>query len=303
MTNIQFQSFPNSIRNYLNYQLEIVVQNYPFILINEPGEYIHDFRVAIRRSRSIITECKYWLPKEFVKLSKNILGKIAKSTNLLRDYEVFLIGLNDLHDNFEPGFENEKMKFETYLRNHFKREIKLVQEYLATEQFENEIEQYKNGLKVLAESDAENRGNNLQEIYELLISNKINLVCYFSSTIQPAAPADQFHALRIQYKRLRYLVEFFNSIIHSDSFPEMELKLKSVQTILGDLQDCSVRYNLLDNYLEESINLIPNYESYLRGLKSRIEYVSHNLRSDFFNHYQSLESSGTFDELNKIRLE
>jgi CHAD domain-containing protein len=69
------------------------------------------------------------------------------------------------------------------------------------------------------------------------------------SAIKRSSPDEDLHQLRIQCKKLRYILEFFTSL-----FPPAEMKLaikqlKRLQDNLGTFNDLSVQQEMLQQYL------------------------------------------------------
>ena len=63
------------------------------------------------------------------------------------------------------------------------------------------------------------------------------------------SPNEQYHDLRIQCKRLRYLFEFY-APIYGESITPFVRRLKQLQEVLGDLQDAHVAVTELRKYAE-----------------------------------------------------
>jgi CHAD domain-containing protein len=64
----------------------------------------------------------------------------------------------------------------------------------------------------------------------------------------PSASLEQLHALRIEFKKLRYTVEFFREVL-GEEVKAVINDLKGVQDHLGDLNDASVVTGILSAFL------------------------------------------------------
>jgi CHAD domain-containing protein len=69
-------------------------------------------------------------------------------------------------------------------------------------------------------------------------------------TILDGASLEQFHALRIEFKKLRYTVEYFREVLGPQTGEVIE-ELKALQDHLGDLNDANVATQLLRDFLAE----------------------------------------------------
>jgi CHAD domain-containing protein len=61
----------------------------------------------------------------------------------------------------------------------------------------------------------------------------------------------QRHRLRIALKKLRYIIEFLESLFDEDQVRTFVNRLKSLQDVLGHANDVRVAYDLLDELLEK----------------------------------------------------
>jgi len=71
----------------------------------------------------------------------------------------------------------------------------------------------------------------------------------FDSVIENAS-LEQLHALRIEFKKLRYTVEFFREVLGEQS-QQVISDLKTIQDHLGDLNDAQVAIKILRDFLSE----------------------------------------------------
>jgi len=74
-----------------------------------------------------------------------------------------------------------------------------------------------------------------------------------------SATIDQLHALRIEFKKLRYTLEFFSEVLGKEA-KEIIAEIKKLQDHLGDLNDadvaCSILRQFLDNWESRQVHLL-----------------------------------------------
>ena len=63
------------------------------------SEFLHDFRVAVRRTRSLLGQIRYVLPKRRVTRFKRDFAWLGEVTGPARDMDVYLLSFNDI---FQP---------------------------------------------------------------------------------------------------------------------------------------------------------------------------------------------------------
>ena len=87
----------------------------------------------------------------------------------------------------------------------------------------------------------------VREAAPVLIYNRQGAVRGFDAILEQAS-LDQFHALRIEFKKLRYTLEFFREVL-GDEAKGIISELKGLQDHLGDLNDARVAADLLRDFL------------------------------------------------------
>jgi len=98
---------------------------------------------------------------------------------------------------------------------------------------------------------------------------------------------DELHAMRIDAKRLRYMMEIY-APLYEDELKEPISTAKEIQTILGDLNDCVVWVDFLSNFIDEeekrTLDYFGNTRSFSR-IKSGILYLQENRRQKRAEYY------------------
>lgn len=94
------------------------------------------------------------------------------------------------------------------------------------------------------------------------------------------------HELRISTKKLRYTLELFGSC-SPDNFAPFIAQLKKLQELLGEIHDCDVTIQLLNEKLPMIIDTDPNLLNSLASLLSKLAYR----RTKLINELNNLQSS------------
>jgi CHAD domain-containing protein len=90
------------------------------------------------------------------------------------------------------------------------------------------------------------------------------------------APVETLHALRIEFKKLRYTVEYFQEALGKRSKIVLDL-CKQLQDHLGDLNDAEVAAHLLHQFIDEwdaGQNALPIHER--RHIGEVVNYLAYN---------------------------
>jgi len=228
------------------------------IKLNEEGikkdidtEFLHDFRVAVRRARSAISQIKYVLPSDIAVKIRSDLAVIGKMTNRLRDLDVYLLKKAEYTDLLPAELRNGLDSVFKKLSDERRNELKKLKTELSKKHYKNIIENAQNHLNM--EYPPEATGKNA-DIAAILLSKKYIWKKYtkiISSglSIKDNTPNSALHDLRIECKKLRYLLEFFYTLYPPDQLDKIIMQLKRLQDNLGDFNDLLIQQQSLKEVL------------------------------------------------------
>jgi len=91
-----------------------------------------------------------------------------------------------------------------------------------------------------------------KEVAAKAIKKRLQRILKDGAAIGPQSPDDALHRLRIQGKKLRYLLEFYCSLFPKSKINPLVKSLKRLQDNLGSFNDLSVQQLMLGRY-EESL--------------------------------------------------
>lgn len=216
-------------------------------------EFLHDFRVAVRRTRSALSQIKAVFTPEDTDKYKAEFSKIGKATNLLRDLDVYLLTEEsykkmlpeDLREGLDPLFDK--------LSKQREEAIKDCREFLESSTYKESIKIWEEFLEnVEANSDqAPNCNKPIIDLAREHIWRKYSKVIKLGRKIGSRTPDPEVHALRIECKKLRYLLEFFTSLFPTDDMKSIIKHLKLLQDNLGDFNDLYVQQESLKEFLRD----------------------------------------------------
>ena len=78
-------------------------------------------------------------------------------------------------------------------------------------------------------------------------------VCVIARGIDEKTPDDDVHELRIQCKKLRYLIEFFSTLFNKKDIKIIIKSLKNLQNTLGLFNDYSVQQDSLKAFIDSRV--------------------------------------------------
>jgi CHAD domain-containing protein len=249
------------------------------MLENEDGsrsgediEHVHDMRVSTRRMRSALRLlAPYYKPKT-ARSFRAQLKKIADALGAVRDLDVLIDDLGAFGSNHQADLsatiallDSERQQARRRLhraldRGRYARFVSDFSAFLTTPG---------SGARSL-ESDGFVAPSQVRHVLPTLVYEHLGSVRAYDAVIDQAE-LETLHALRIEFKRLRYLVTFFSDILGT-SAKDFITELKAIQDHLGRMNDIHVAS-------ERLADLLPDLEddasaalsAYLDSLDSELE--------------------------------
>lgn len=239
-------------KKILSRLLEVIKANEEGVKKDIDSEFLHDFRVAVRRTRSALGQIKGAFPEEVTQSFKEDFSYIGQATGPVRDLDVYLLKMEE-YEAALPEILRENIKpMVAFLEKRQKEEQVRLARRLANAKYKGIIARWE---AFLAEPCGDETGPNGKQ--PVLVTGKKRIYRSFERVladglaIHDETPPEALHRLRIDCKKLRYLLEFFTPL-----FPERRLKplvkvLKGLQSVLGDFQDLEVQQHKLMGILDE----------------------------------------------------
>jgi CHAD domain-containing protein len=280
--------------------LETMKRNEEGIVKDIDTEFLHDFRVSVRRTRSALTLIKGVFTESVKERFKTDFARIGKVSNELRDLDIYLLRkekyLQMLPPDLRPGLE---YLYEMISHEREEAHREFVEE-LGSESYRHSIESWENFLNepFKPEEALEGAAAPIIGLAKKRIRKRYKKAVGLGREINYASPDSELHALRIECKKLRYYLEFFESL-----FPEMEVRdvikhLKILQDNLGDFNDFRVQQERLRGYIsktEHSDRAVDTIAA-AGGLISRIYERQNEIRLQFTERFEEF-STGEMKEL------
>ncbi len=285
----------HAVGRILEHLFDIMQKNCDGIIADIDTEFLHDFRVAVRRARSLVGQIKNVFPADMTEWLKTDLAFLGKSTNRLRDMDVYLLKKeqyfsrlpDDLWDGLAPFFEHISSE-----RNKEKQKIEHV---LTDRNTQNKMDYWKQKFSKPVGTNAATAAN--QPVYTAArkkILKKYRQVLRLGDQIDDRTPDAQLHDLRIACKKLRYLLEFFQSLFPRKKIGRFIKKVKLLQENLGDFNDFYVQQLKLREYLD---NISESHAQYVRisaaigGLITHLHQQQIEARSHFSKTWQRFKKT------------
>ncbi len=216
-------------------------------------EILHDFRVAIRRTRSALGQIKNVFPEKTTNRFKKDFAFVGKLSNALRDLDVYLLDEGKYKAMLPPVLCDDIDPLFDHLRKKRSRALQIVLRSLKSKKYARIIQDWENFLKKPSQDLATKLNAELPviDLARKRIYKKYRSVVKAGSLILKNTEDDMLHMLRIECKKLRYLIEFFCSLYPPKKINILIEQLKKLQDNLGDFNDLCVQVEYLQKISEE----------------------------------------------------
>ena len=251
MISVKEKPLAQAAHHYLAAQLAVVEAEEAGIRDDEDPECLHRFRVALRRSRALLGELKDCLVPELAEF-RHRLAAIARGTNACRDADVFLALLPEwsgvLPDFLQPGLG----RLEAILRQRRQSAHAEVMDLLQSAEYRSVKQAWHHWLAQPAEAWFVTDGRlPLSKALEPRIRRRLRKLRRRLAAVTDETPAQDLHRLRIQVKKLRYLLEFQAAESDDGRRGDAIAGLKRLQNVLGRHHDAAEQFSWLRAVLGE----------------------------------------------------
>lgn len=231
--------------------LQVARQNEAGILSDHDSEYLHDFRVSIRKVRSILSLVKEVFPEDLTQQLKNDFRGIGTATGPVRDLDVYLLSRDDYIDMVpEAQKQGIRLLFKD-LEKRRKRECAKLNHYLESKAYrglmEEKLQLFRSKGDHLPKS--KNSGKPIAKLAEKTLQKRYAKIIGMGNLVTMETPDEDVHELRIECKKLRYLLEFFQSLLNKKAVSNFVKQLKLLQDNLGRFNDLCVQQEYMNKYL------------------------------------------------------
>lgn len=242
----------DAANTFISTHIPLARANVPGVIADHDTEFLHDYRIQLRKIRSVLSLFKGVYDAQQTASLKTQFAALMMPTGQLRNLDVYLLekqayydlvphklhkGLDALYGMFAERRQAEQLKLARHLRS----------------------SGHKQAMAGLAASFAQpgalKQGPNAdlpaQAYARKLIWKRYRKVCKTAAAIGSDTDDAEVHALRIHCKKLRYLMEFFGPVFPQAAFKKLLKSLKGLQNNLGRFNDYSVHQASLQAILLE----------------------------------------------------
>lgn len=220
------------------------------------SEFLHDFRVGVRRTRAGLNQLKQVLPEAETVRFRDFFSWLGQITTPTRDLDVYLLDFDKYKNSLPPALREDLNPLYDFIERKQQQAQKKLAQKLKSQDYIAPMIEWEEFLrtptiKKPTQADAllpikalANR--RILKVYQRIIKD--------GRRITDQSPPQKLHDLRKTCKKLRYLMEFFQSLYPKEQIKSLIKSLKHFQDILGEYQDLEVQETTLKKFSEEMLN-------------------------------------------------
>jgi CHAD domain-containing protein len=234
--------------------LEVIDLNMPGTLADTDSEYLHDLRVAVRRTRALQRELRGVFATEPLRVFRDGFKELQAITGPTRDLDVQLLEFGELAAGLPAPAAGDVAPLRRLLEDHLVDSRRAMVRALESARTRALLDNWRAYVGLLVESAEDERPDAARPVAEVAgerISKVYRRMVKMGSAIDDDSPHEALHDLRKKGKELRYLLEFFSSLYPSAVVKPMVSALKGLQDVLGRFQDREVQADLLRSLGDE----------------------------------------------------
>lgn len=203
-------------------------------------EFLHDLRVATRRTRSALSQIKGVFPEPLVEDFRERFAWLQQISGPARDLDVYLGEFAAYRDSLPESLRPRLDPVRLYLERLQAEEQRHLATLLAGERFAMLLSDWRAFLAAPAQHAA-HACEPIKPLADARIWRLVRRVRREGRAIGPDTPQEALHELRKSCKKLRYLMEFFASLYPERAVRRQIKLIKVLLDHLGALQDLSVQ--------------------------------------------------------------
>jgi CHAD domain-containing protein len=220
--------------------LDLVVANEPGVRANLDTEFLHDFRVSVRRTRSLLGQIRHVFPPNTVGHFSTEFSWLGRLTGPPRDLDVLVLALRGRQPDLSPADADVLM---SYLREAQQQQQAELVRALDSDRYQRLLSDWRAFLDgpMASELEAPNAAGTLASVVSRRAWRLSRRISRAADVIDEHTTAEALHQIRIDAKKLRYLTDVTPAFYDASDFACILSALKKLQRALGDFNDAYVQ--------------------------------------------------------------
>ncbi len=216
-------------------------------------EFLHDLRVAVRRTRAALAQFKGVFPEATTKRAKQEFRWLGQVTGPTRDYDVLLQKIDRYRRDLDEATNDDLDPLLAYLKSRQEHHQAALVRVLQSARFRDWLQWWATFLE--RPPPQRPRARHARRVIEEYAAARIwrlhKKILRDGGAITDATPDARVHELRLVAKKLRYLMEFARTLFPRKTIGAQIKTLKRLQDCLGDFNDLAVHREAMERAAAE----------------------------------------------------
>jgi CHAD domain-containing protein len=240
-----------AVRRILLAALADIRANRPGVIEDIDTEFLHQFRIAVRRTRSVLGLLNDGLPKEFRDRYYEEFTWVHEATGVLRDLDVLSLERGDLLRLVELELQAGLGTFFDHLVSRRAQEFETVRRRLSSRRLHMMLRSWETALSGNGLKNGKRGRRSVRGVARRVIAKRFRAALKMGREFGVDSPDEDLHRLRIRFKKLRYLMQFLAVAFPKKKLRRMVRLLARLQDCLGEFNDRCVQLEVLEKYRSE----------------------------------------------------
>ncbi|MGI9023910.1 MAG: CHAD domain-containing protein, partial [Acidimicrobiales bacterium] len=269
-------------------------------------EFLHDLRVAVRRTRSILAQGKRVLPTSTRDRFREEFGWLGAATGPARDLDVYLIEWDSYVAHLGDEVAAALAPLAGHLADRRRAEHATLADLLRAARYNELMADWHRWLGEPTTGDGKiaiDASKPIGRIAARRIATANDALLARGRGIGPDTPAEELHELRKDAKKLRYLLECFGALLPSGGRKAFVQRLKVVQDNLGEHQDTEVhaaQLRAMSHELHDAGTAGPDTLVAIGQLAGEFERRRSEARAEFAERFAAYDTAETRRSLDAL---
>jgi CHAD domain-containing protein len=229
--------------------LEVIQANIDGTVADLDSEFLHDFRVAVRRTRSVQRELRGVFPPQDLTHFRAEFRWLQQVTGDSRDLDVYVLEFDEYRAMVPPAMHADLDPLLEVLRARRRSARAEMAKALRSDRATAILAGWSSlldRLPIVSQRDRPDAGRPISSVAAERILKVYRRMVKMGRAIDDSSPPSDYHELRKKGKELRYLLELFGTPLYpADVVKPMVRTLKALQDVLGRHQDREVQVAVL----------------------------------------------------------
>jgi CHAD domain-containing protein len=233
---------------------DAMLANWDGVVADVDPEFLHDLRVAVRRTRVVLGNAKRVLPEEVRQQAREDFAWLGGISGTARDLDVYQIEWPE----YTAALDDTATEALVPLREHLGVQRQAAHVELAAQLTSagaaEVVERWNDWLDHPV--DVPTFGDRSVEPLTKTVRRRVRrahkVMIDRGRSITAETPADTVHELRKDAKKLRYLIECFGGLYDKAPRTAFVSRLKALQDVLGEHQDAEVHAHALRTIADDT---------------------------------------------------